>query len=455
MAIQNDIAPIFNGASWWISDDIFVWIPNSFQSNYNIDIFTNSKSIKLSKALIKDTWIIITETINCFLKVSNWDIFAFWKSWWVYRKVSWTWYKNSNTVPWEILSAIEFNWYLYFTTSNSLYKYLVSNISNTMGFSVYKTIETSNYHPFVIMANKLNIWCKTTIDRETAIWVYTVAYFTSNKLWEIKYLFMWSWNIKIYIYYSNLSKFELWYWDWLEELPAENIPLIWLNIEQIINKQGNDYILSNWYFWLIDWYNIHKVKQIDLYSKNLNSIISLWNKIYFWWVWWVYEWGALNKNYPDILSMSYWVSAWITSNIGAIFIDWIDLYVSWDNGGNYWIDKLSNTYVSQWYLITRVYYWKEKCLLKSSVWIKTAFNKLLNNDSISIYYRYNISWDYILLKDITVGWIRRNDFLDIIPLVWWWNFIEFKIILNSSSWVSTPELYEMFLYFNSTDLWQL
>jgi hypothetical protein len=449
------IAPIFKWASWWISDDNFTGIPNSFQSNYNIDIFTNPKSITLSKALEKDSTTVITEIINCFLKVSNWDILAFWNSWWVYRKTAWIWYKNSTTVTGAILSAVEYNWNFYFTTSASLYKFAVASISNTMTFSLYKTITASNYHPFVIKMNILHIWCNTAIDTETASWIYTVGEFTSNNLWQIKYLFTWSWAIKIYIYYPTFNKFELWYRDWTSAQPTENIPLIWLNIEQIINKQGNDYVISNWEFWPINWYNVSKVKQLSDYSTNQDSIASLWNKVFFWWIGWVYEWGSLNKNYPDVLSLSYWTSNSETDTVWAIFIDWTDLYVSWSNWATFWIDKLSTTtYASTWSLTTRVFYSEAKFLEKTSLAIRNSFAKLSWTDSIKIYYRYNISWSFVLHRTITTALATNNDFIDTIPLIWKWNFIELKFELTSWDGTTSPELYEDYLFYDSEKIWQ-
>jgi hypothetical protein len=131
MLIKTNIpAPIFQWASWWLSDDIFTGLENSFYSWYNINIKWNAKSISLNKALVKDSWTVITEKINEIIKVWATEFLAFWNSWWIYRKRSWTWIKVTTDSPASpILSAIEFNGYIYWTTATYIHRLLKTNIS--------------------------------------------------------------------------------------------------------------------------------------------------------------------------------------------------------------------------------------------------------------------------------------------------------------------------------------
>lgn len=437
-------APIFKWASWWKSDDIFSGIPDSFQESQNIEIRENSKSIKLTKKLVKDSLAVVTEIINCFIKVSNWNILAFWNSWWVYRKTWWVWYKNSNTITWAILSAIEFNWYVYLTNSTKLYRVAVTDLSNIMTFTEYKTFTTSSiYHPMVILENTLYIWDKFNIAYLDNLWDWDWAFFEVNKETVIKYLkIQWN-NIKIYsedIYWNTL----LIYWDSINTAPIETIPLNWIKIEQLIDKDWYDYVVSNNKIWIRDWLKIETLKEISIYSTNINSCTIKKNRILYWWIWSVWEWGWLNKNYPEVLSNSYTTSNALTDIIWAIFYDWTDLYVSWSNWSTYWIDKLSNTsYNTNWYIITRAYYWNIKSIRKYSNNVLTAFQKLAWTDNIKIYYRTQITWNYTLLQTLTATSTKINDYCDMIQLAQEFNFIEFKIELNG--WTTTPEFYELFL----------
>ena len=52
MTQWNLQADLFRGATWWLSDDLFVWIQDSFYESRNIDIRSNGKWISLSKAFV-------------------------------------------------------------------------------------------------------------------------------------------------------------------------------------------------------------------------------------------------------------------------------------------------------------------------------------------------------------------------------------------------------------------
>jgi hypothetical protein len=443
------LAPIFRSANGWISDDIFVWINWSYQYSENIDIRYNQRSIKLNKKLEKDSWTVITEKINCFLKVSTTGhIMAFWQSGWVYRKYSWNWVKNSNTVWSAVLSCCEFNWYIYFTTSSTLYRVALWSISDVMAFSWFQTFTNgSNYHPMTVLFNNfLFIWDKNNIASLDIFWVWDWALLSISPQVEIRYLNPYWWSVKIYSQYTYNNKSEVSFWDWITPSVNESITLEWINLEQVITKDWLDYLITNNRFWILDWYKTSTLKEISNYSTNLNSITIKWNRLLYWWVGWVYEWGSINKNYPEVLSYSYRTSNASNDTVWAIFYDWTDLYVSWSNGSTYGIDKLWTNYYTSWYLTTRVYFAETRISKKASNKILTAFNKLNANEQIKIYYRYNITWSYTLLDTITSSSTKVNDYTNWIDLVWEWNFIEFKIELVWD-WTTSPEFYELDLEF--------
>lgn len=443
-------APIFKWASWWKSDDIFVWIPDSFQDSQNIDIRTNPRWIKLNKALVKDSSTTVTEVINCFIKVSNWDILAFGNSGGVYRKNSWIWYKNSNSITGAILSAIEFNGYIYITNSSKLYRVSVASINNSMTLTEYQTFTNGwEYHPMTVYYDTfLLIGDKNGVAKLDTSSVWTPSKITISPNLNIKYIYAQWASIKIYCQdLNNVSTIV--FWDWLSEVFTQSINLNGVNIQQLQQKDWFDYVISNNKLGIIDWYKSSTLKDITWYSTNINSVTVKDGKILYGVTWWVYEWGNLNKNYPEVLSNSYNTSNSITDTVWAIFYDGTDLYVSWSNWATYWIDKLSTSYSLTWYITTRVYYADTRVFRKASINVMTSFAALTWTDTIQIYYRENISWSYNLLRTISSASVKTNDYTDIIQLNWEWNFIEFKIVLNSANWTTTPEFYELFLEFDN------
>ena len=78
MAESNVVAPIFRWANWWIADDIFTWINNSYFSSKNIEIRENSKWISLTKKLVSDTT--TSDVINVIVKIDDSTFIALWDS---------------------------------------------------------------------------------------------------------------------------------------------------------------------------------------------------------------------------------------------------------------------------------------------------------------------------------------------------------------------------------------
>lgn len=441
-------APIFKWASWGKSDSIFTWIADSFQESSNIEIREDSQSIKLTKKLIKDSWTVIVEPINCFIKASTWDIFAYWNSWWVYHKTWWIWYKNTSSITWAILSAIEYDWYMYLTNSTNLYRVALASFWHAMTFIAYQTFtKSSYYHPMVILENTLYIWDEYYVTYLDALWDWVWNFLEINNDTTIKYIKkQWN-NIKIYaedIYWNS----QVIYWDSINTATIETVPLNWVKIGQFIEKDWYDYMLANNKIWIRDWYKLQILKENITASTNLNSILIKDDRIMYWGTWVLWEWGSLNKNYPSVLSNSYTTSNDITDTVNAIFYTWDDLYASWSNWVTHGVDKLSSTtYNPSWYLITRVYYWWIKSIRKYSNNVLTAFNKIAWTDTIKIYYRTQITWSYVLYDTLTATSVKTNDYCNMLQLDSEFNFIEFKIELNW--WTTTPEFYELFLELNN------
>ena len=142
--------------------------------------------------------------------------------------------------------------------------------------------------------------------------------------------------------------------------PDQTIPLKWFDVRQSAIFNGYNYLITNKWIGILDWYKIYPIKKIDNFNDNINSIAVYDEKLYIWWTGWVYVYGNKNKNYPEVLNLELSASNWNSADvIWAIYSDWVDLYVSRSNWSSYWIDKLSaSVYYTTWELVSKAYYGK-------------------------------------------------------------------------------------------------
>ncbi len=447
------IDTMFSWMSWGKSDDIFTWIPWSFQESRNIEIRANPRVISLTKKLVKDSWSIVTDLINCFVWLSTGDFMAFWDTWEIYRKYSWSWHKNSSSIWSSILSAIEYNWYLYFTTQASLYRVALWSINDSMTFTPYKTFARGSiYHPMIVYSNtNLYIGDKDYISLIDYAWVWYEDILVLSKNLVCKSIQAISWSIKFYCEYStSLNSSEIIYWSWVEwVLPSESITINGVNPNHIINMNGYDYVIANKRLWILDWFKQQKLKDITDFSLKQNSIWIIDNKIAFGWTGWIWIWWALNKNYPEVLSFDFSSSNASDDIIWALgFFGW-EFYSSWKNWSSYWIDKLTTWYNTSWSLTTRVYFWNTRYSRKKLNMLFVSHKELLAWESIKIYMRRDF-WSFELIKTYTTSSVVDSKYRDNVNINWEFNFIEFKFeLLWTGS--TTPELYEVFLKYDENN----
>ena len=112
MAESNVVAPIFRWANWWIADDIFTGINNSYFYSENIEVRENSKWISLSKALVQATT--STDKINVIVKAESNLFIAWWASWVCKKCKNGNWSSVSTGLSTAWISAALHNDYLYF-----------------------------------------------------------------------------------------------------------------------------------------------------------------------------------------------------------------------------------------------------------------------------------------------------------------------------------------------------
>lgn len=451
MAWNEALAPIFRWAFWWMSDDIFSGLENSYFSSYNTNVRDNSKAITLNKALILDTDDVVTETINEIIKLSTGAILAFGGSGWIYRKQTTTREKVTTSTPTTaILSWREFNGYVYWTTISGLHRILTSNVATWASEVVNrKALEGASYHPLLVSMGSMYVGNKNKLSEVNIANVFDDVYTVENNGIVKKINDLW-WHLRITtISQDGNNNVYLWSRGIWKANPNQTIPLIGYNIRQSIIHNGYNFLVTNKWLWILDWYNTITLKKNKDFNDNINSIAVFDEKLLIWGTWWVYVYGAKDKNYPQVLSLEHRSSNWQSDDvIGAMFSDGTDLYVSWSNGTSYGIDKLSSTvYYTEWELITRWYYANSLYSIKRWLNIRTGFKPVLEWQSIKISYSIDW-WDYEELIAIEYDTNIKRTFTEDVFTPWEFQYIQFKIELTWDG-TSTPEFYCLDLFFDN------
>lgn len=121
--------------TWGIADNKFVGIQNSYQDIVGLDIRTSPKSVTLSRAMVKDTWVIVTDRINCMLTTSVWDVMAFGSAGCIYISSSGTWQKvYTHATGYSIVGCAEYNWYVYRATLDKLSRTDLTSIATAIAW---------------------------------------------------------------------------------------------------------------------------------------------------------------------------------------------------------------------------------------------------------------------------------------------------------------------------------
>ena len=444
MAESNVIAPIFRWANWWIADDIFTWITDSYFSSKNIEIRDNARGISLSKKLVTDTS--TTNKINVIVKVSSTMLIA-WGDWGVcYKCDNWTWSSVSTWLSTAWRSAVIFNDYVYWCTNSKLYKVALSDFSSaSVSPTEVHSLNSSTFHPMLVSMWDLYIgnWEKLSkVDVDNAY----SDLFTLEKWGKIEKLNDLWWAIRV-VTQSALWNSNIYLWDWVSDVPDETIPLVWYVTYQTQIYNWYPYIVTNRWLGILDGYKIYQLKKCSDFSSIQNWIWVYDERLVIAWTKGIYSWWAKNKNYNEVLSYDYELTeTWAT--ISCIYSDWVSLYVAWSSSNSYWIDKLSSsTYNTEWELVTRWYYANSLKEIKDwiSAWI--WFSALKTWQSIEL--KYSVDWwEFKNLITIDSSTQTMTNFTEDLFVRDTFQYIQFKIILKWN-WTNTPSFYALDLLFNN------
>ena len=497
MADNTKIWPIFRWANWWISDDLFTWIKNSYYYSNLLEIREDAKSVyPFGKPAI--SW----ETTATYLgsetakpvaiiqSTSSYNIIFVFVNKSVYKvNVN----SGTYTLLWTfsnvICDAETFNWYIYITTTYWLYiieedasssdwTTLVSSSSVTQTepylWLIWTFSSNADYHPLYASDILLCVWDGNEmlkVSKETCNLKET--WFKLQDWYTIKLITELWWFIRIVA--ADLMRWsEILLWDKISEAPNEVIPFMWYIFFQTEIYNWYQYLLSDKWLWVLNWYQFYilkKAQEWNVSSPARNSMCVYDDKLYFCTSTWIYIYWAKNKNYNDVLSL------WrLTKNCGCLFSDWQHLFTtSWartDEGFEYsmvWIDyetagTPSNLAVS-WELQTMCYFWSSLSEIKQSEYLRIWYKiPSISNRSwnIKVYYRTdadavdnnpnNWAWhEATPIWWLTASSNMRSPFATTLKLNCRFQWIQFKFILtncdNSWSYLYT-HLYSADLYYN-------
>ena len=496
MADNTKIWPIFRWANWWLSDDLFTGIKNSFYFSNDMEIRTDAKSIfpKPVPAYADNSkWLNIWDWSSWQHYVINATYSS--NDWWriicterkIYLVASWTasvlCTMNENICDLEI-----FNWYIYVSTQTYLY-YKKDNWGNWSDMASStdatatnygrcdETLTNNNYHPLYASDTVLCIWDTNRmlkVSRETYNLV--EEWFKLQTWYYIRFITELWWFIRAVAVDEPYGS-EVLLWDKISDSPTEVIPLEWYSIIQAAIYNWYLYLLSNKGLWLLNWYQYYLMKKVEwtVDTSTKNWMVVYDDKLYFIANDWVYIYWAKNKNYADVLWLWHKVEDWFSLWAIGAYKNWIVItrwyqYVSWWTNIpiRIWINEWVAT---TWEVQTMCYFWTSMSEIKQSMYLRVGYHlgkEWTNSWDIHIYYRTEADattdvaedwqWHPVQPND---EWLKatsdmRSPFATTLKLNCRFQWIQFKFVLTNCQytvWADTltkdTNLYSADLYYNT------
>lgn len=437
MADNTKIWPIFRWANWWLSDDLFTGIQNSFFYSQNLEIREDMRSIyPCNQAKIAAGGATLSGTPVKMIQYGTytWAVFSGAK---VYVFNS-----NTNTIDggttltgWDVRDAEIFGDKIFVTTDTKLLSFSYSSPDWSSPTSV-ATLTSCAYHPLQATSTTLCVGDKNIIKvvLYNALWT-AIDQITLASNCVVKLLdYLW-WYTRIVIekdYYKN----EIWLWDNSKDAINERIPMDWYKFLQSCIYKGKHYLVSDKWLWLINWYDYYIIKRFNKFSDNLNSICVHDDKMYIGGTDWVYIYWAKNKNYNEVLAM--WTYTW--AKIWALGSNYVDILTS-----KSWKVWANTDTATDWQLDTMWYYGTSLSEIKQAMYLRVGY-KVPAGWSIRIYYKTNEKdWTELTEQSpLTANRDMRSPFATSLKLNCRFQWIQFRFVL--SGW--DTHVYSADLYYN-------
>ena len=494
MADTTKIWPIFRWANWWLSDDLFTGIRNSFYYSNDMEIREDAKSIfpKWVPAYADaDFRSLIPATESRIVNVTysvEWD--SYYSGWLVctLRKiylVNSQWVTALCTMSYDIRDLEIFNWYIYVATSNYLY-YKIDDWLHWAEMASATSISSSDYgrcadvfsktwhHPLYWTSNVLCVWDGNKLK------IVTKEVFNVIQDWfaaQEDYYIMFIDEMGSYVRATaNNSPYwsEVLLWDRVSEAPEEIIPMQWYHVVQSCIYNWYHYLLTDKWLWMLNWYQFYLLKRANTeQSSTIHNWMVVYNdKLYFISNDWIYIYWAKNKNYADVLWL--WHKVEWNCKLWAIWAneDWI--MVTRNKWTVDWVSEQARVWVNSWKAInaeiqTMCYYGTSMSEIKQSMYLRVWYHipKQWNNTwNIHIYYRTEAdattddpadwTWHEVTKPEwLYADWDMRSPFATTLKLNCRFQWIQFKFVLTNcvyTSWANTltkdTNLYSADLYYN-------
>ena len=437
MADNTKIWPIFRWANWWLSDDLFTGIQNSFFYSQNLEIREDMRSIyPCNQAKIAAGGATLSGTP---VKMIQYDTYT-----WAIFSGSRVYVFNSNTntidggtslTGWGVRDAEIFGDKIFVTTDTALLSFDYSSPDWSSPTSV-AALTSCAYHPLQATSTTLCVGDKNIIKvvLYNALWT-AIDQITLASNCVVKLLdYLW-WYTRIVIekdYYKN----EIWLWDNSKDAINERIPMDWYKFLQSCIYKGKHYLVSDKWLWLINWYDYYIIKRFDKFSDNLNSICVHDDKMYIGGTDWVYIYWAKNKNYNEVLAM--WTYTW--AKIWALGSNYVDILTS-----KSWKVWANTDPATDWQLDTMWYYGNSLSEIKQAMYLRVGY-KVPEWWNIHIYYKTNEKdWTELTAPNwLTANWDMRSPFATSLKLNCRFQWIQFRFVL--SGW--DTHVYSADLYYN-------
>lgn len=494
MADTAKIWPIFRWANGGLSDDLFTGIKNSFYYSNDMEIRLDAKSI-------------FPKPVPAYADAVEWvDVW----DWWTYnhtvKNVTY-WSEDGGWLictersiylyDWESVTTLcslsenicdleIFNWYIYVSTLTHVY-YKIDNWFNRGDMAsasdaswqnywlMEQTLQSNSTHPLYASDVCLCVWDENKMWKVTKeIPNLLQSWFELQQWWYVRFINELWWFIRAVAvdepYWS-----EVILWNKVDDVPTEIIPLEWYSIIWAAIYWGYHYLLSNKWLWLLNWYQYYLLKKVewDVDTTTRNCMCVYDDKLFFVANWWIYIYGAKNKNYADVVNLWHKVEDWY--KLGAIgsYKSWIMItrnykYVSWwDNEPiRAWVNEWMAT---TWEVQTMCYFWTSMSEIKQSMYLRVWYHipKQWNDTgNIHVYYRTEADaisdnadeWEWHEAtnpKWLFADWDMRSPFATTLKLNCRFQWIQFKFVLTNcvyTDWgiekTKDTNLYSADLYYN-------
>ena len=495
MAENTKIWPIFRWANWWLSDDLFTGIKNSFYLSKDMEIRQDAKSIfpkPIPAYADTDLWITIWTWLNKQHLVKNATYSS--NDWgWIVCTERYIYLVNSSSVVtelctmWEDICDLEiFNWYIYISTENYLYykkddwynwSDMAASTDNTevSYWRCTQTLSQNTDHPLYATDICLCVWDANIMWKVTSeIYDALQDWFKIQEWYYIRFINELWWFVRV-VAVNEPYWSEVLLWDKTSDAPSEIIPLEWYSILWAIMYNWYHYLLSNKWLGLLNGYQYYLLKKVDwdLATTTRNCMCVYDDKLYFIANDWVYIYWAKNKNYADVLWLWHKVESWyklwaIWSYKWGIMVCRNYKYVSW------WPNLPIKVWVNEWLATTwevqtMCYFGTSMSEIKQSEYLRVWYHlpkEWTNYWNIHIYYRTEADAtsdnpdDWAWHEATKSWWLypywdMRSPFATTLKLNCRFQWIQFKFVLTNCVWedwwvkhTKDTNLYSADLYYN-------